>query len=488
MAPALERALNRHAHLGQRVASGLRPLGWRTDVLFILGLSMALANLGASSGDVQQQLIATLYGLLAGAAALCWALRDPRLRELPIGWLFGFGFVLRLISCAASPLLEDDHWRYLWDGFRTFTTGSPYGLPPSAFFGVDALDPAMAVVLNGVNHPDVPTIYGPVLQALFAAAHAIEPGALWPIKGVLLLADMAVLLVLARMGVPCHWLLAYAVHPLVLREAMVSAHPDAMVGLFLLLAAQAWRANRAIRSGLWLGVAIASKVSALVAVPFLLMPAAAWAGSRAAPATRAAWARWAMRVALACGGLVAACYGYFLLQGGSDAPALAVFSQTWRFNPLGYRLLEDALPGDWVRPTAGVLVALALAVLLHRGWSRTLWRFGLPPLDCAVLALLLLSPVVNPWYWLWALPLAIACGRVALVAAAAVSAVAYLQIGVLQAAGWAEVTDLGGHAFAVPWPVAWVQVAVPAAVAWAVWRAHRDAPHIAHRVTHEPLP
>lgn len=31
-----------------------------------------------------------------------------------------------------------------------------------------------------------------------------------------------------------------------------------------------------------------------------------------------------------------------------------------------------------------------------------------PPLHAAFVALLLLSPVVNPWYWLWASALAVA--------------------------------------------------------------------------------
>ena len=58
------------------------------------------------------------------------------------------------------------------------------------------------------------------------------------------------------------WLLAYALHPMILKEAMVSAHPDGLVAVWLLLALLAWRRERLFFTGLLLGLAVATKVAA----------------------------------------------------------------------------------------------------------------------------------------------------------------------------------------------------------------------------------
>ena len=82
---------------------------------------------------------------------------------------------------------------------------------------------------------------------------------------------------------------------------------------------------------------------------------------------------------------------------------------------------------------------------------------ALPPLDAALVLLLLLSPVVNPWYWLWALALSVRLGRSWVAAGGVVAALSYLNSTVLfeaQMGGGPE----AAAPFVVPWPLALVQV------------------------------
>ncbi|NJR72183.1 MAG: hypothetical protein HC782_03770 [Gammaproteobacteria bacterium] len=90
-----------------------------------------------------------------------WAI--PTMRTL-IGW----ALLARVIGMLTPAFFEDDYYRYLWDGYRTFIDGNPYLAAPSAWFGATNLPSKIDAVLSQVNYPDVPTIYGPALQHLFA--------------------------------------------------------------------------------------------------------------------------------------------------------------------------------------------------------------------------------------------------------------------------------------------------------------------------------
>ena len=412
--------------------------------LSALGVGNALLLLWGSTqdGSSARQLIATLGGAALGSAALLWLAFDSRFERVPLRWVFALALLLRAFAAFASPLLEDDHHRYLWDGWRSATTLDPYRLPPSAWFGEAALPQRWQAVLNEINHPDIPTIYGPVLQALFALGHAIAPAQLWPLKGLLVLADLALLHLLARHGAGARWLLAYALHPLVLKEAVASAHPDALVALFLLLTLIAWQRGQAVIVGVLLGLAVATKVAALVVLPLLL-----WAPARNKR-------RWALSVGAAGVATVALLYLPFVSGGHSDAAALSVFSTTWRFNPLLYRVVEAVLPVAAARIAAALLIIAGIGVIAWR-WRRQAQREpdAPPPIDTALVLLLLLSPVVNPWYWLWVLALSVHMRRTSVVAIAAVSALSYVNSSVVPSLA-------GSQPFLVPWHLACLQLLV----------------------------
>ena len=474
-------------------ALGLSALGLSALGLSALGLASALLLVWGSSpagaASVARQLVGVLASACLGAAAVLWVALDVRFARLPLHWVLGLALLLRVIAIQASPLLEDDHFRYLWDGLRTATSLDPYRLPPSAYFADAALPPMWQDVLSGINNPDLPTLYGPVLQGVFALAHGLAPASVFTLQSLLLVADMAVLGLLAHQGVGARPLLVYAVHPLVLKEALASAHPDGLVALLLLLAALAWQRRSAATVGGLLALAVCTKVAALVAVPLLLLappralpatsPLALRFAARLAARRRAAAPmgtpmrealHWALRTCACFCAVCVALYAPLVWGGGSDAVGLAAFGTQWRFNPLLFRLADLALPAGAARPAAAVLIVAGIAVLAwrwHRSVRRAPCRLALPPLDGALAVLVLLSPVVNPWYWLWALPLSLRRGQGWLAVGMLAAPLAYLNTSVLAEA---SVTLLGvpDAPYAVLWPATVMQL-LALELAWR-WR------------------
>ncbi len=426
-----------------------------------------------ATGSIERQLIAVLAGTSLGGAAVLWIALDQRFARLPMRWVLGLALLLRLIAIQASPLLEDDHFRYLWDGLRTATALDPYRLPPSAYFGDPALSPAWQDVLSGINNPDLPTLYGPLLQWLFAAAHLLMPANVFGIQVLLLVVDMAVLSLLAHQGVGTRGVLMYAVHPLVLKEAMASAHPDGLVALLLLLALTAWQGRRAVVMGVLLGLAVCAKVAALVVLPLLLLSPPRQAASSPAPQA-AAFEDWPLRAMAGFCLAVVALYLPFAWVGGSEASGLATFGSQWRYNPLLYRLIEWAVPASAARLAAALLIITGIALLAWR-WRVAARRPGsrtLPPLDDALVLLVLLSPVVNPWYWLWALALSLRLGQGWLAVAAATAPLAYLNSTVL-----AETTLTFFRLPEGPFAVVWPAVAAQLLALGLAWKYRRRLQH-----------
>jgi len=439
-------------------------VSWRDLAIALLGVVDGVLLAWGSDGGAAQQLFAVMSAGAIGCMTLLWLAFDDHFERTPLWWILGVALCVRLIAVQASPLLEDDHFRYLWDGLRTATSFDPYRLAPVAYFSDTTLPPQWQAVLSGINNPDIPTIYGPVLQLLFGFAFLIAPGKIGAIQFILLVVDLVVLGVLVHKRVNSRWLLVYAIHPLILKEAMATAHPDGLLALLLLLALIAWQRRRAMWVGTLLGCAIATKIAALVVVPlYLVSPTASYG-------YRNGFARWLIVVATSACLSSLALYLPFVLAGGSDSAALAIFSEQWRFNPLLYRFVEDILPPHVARMFAAVLilgVVGATAWRSHRGvHAGTLAQ---PPVHRALTVLLLLSPVVNPWYWMWALALGVQAGRIYVVCISACAALSYLNSTVLCEAGFCANGELFSPLFApyaVGWSVTFAQLAV-LAIAWA---------------------
>ena len=147
-----------------------------------------------------------------------------REEPFPVGRLILWAVTFRIWGLAGGPFYEDDFYRYLWDGYRFATTGTPYGPAPETFFVDPSVPPAMQSLLSGINYPELPTIYAPVTQVIFLLGYWVNPGSVAVLQAILILLDLALVVLLLRLA-PARNVLLYAWCPLVIKEIAFTAHP-----------------------------------------------------------------------------------------------------------------------------------------------------------------------------------------------------------------------------------------------------------------------
>ncbi len=360
-----------------------------------------LSRQPAESALIQFLMLALL--MVAATLVVLWRTHSAGFK-LPFWWILVTAVLLRLMSVAGEPLFEDDYYRYLWDGYQTATTNDPYSHAPEKYFDKDVPE-VFESILSFINYPAIATVYGPVVQWVFALAYRIAPGEVWPLQLMSALADVVIIWMLSRLGAG-NALLLYAWSPLILKEYSLTAHPDVFsIALMFISIVAAYR-QRALLAGCALGLALGAKIFALLVVPFLV--------SRV----------WAFRYCLRLGGATLASLALITLWFGNFRiwvpEGLLAMADSWLFNSPLYYLLLPALSFSHIKAILLASFTLFVVVVFFRrlykarsaGSSNdaTLQQWIKSPAafrgDCLFASFLLCLPVINPWYVTWLLPFA----------------------------------------------------------------------------------
>jgi hypothetical protein len=356
------------------------------------------------------QLAAGVVFLFAVTRMVSGGLSEPN--RLPL--ILGIGIALRVITLPSAPVLENDFYRYLWDGALTAHGINPYLYSPAQALSPEGLVPPLVsqladqsgVVVFRVNHPDLRTIYPPVAQAAFAAAYMIQPWSLLAWKFVLALFDAATLVLLLAalrsIGAAPAFAAIYWWNPLVVREIYSTVHMDILAVPWALAAVLLWTRKRHIPAVLSLIVAVGTKVWPMVLLPVMVLP------------LREALRRNLLALAALGIGCLFMLAPQFLTHLNESAGILA-YSTKWEMNDALYTLFLHAVEWfgslrDWSAGQVQVATRIAVACLLAAsiGWScrmraqddSEVWGRAL----FAVAALFLVSPTEFPWYYLWVIP------------------------------------------------------------------------------------
>ncbi len=369
--------------------------------------------------------------LFVGLYAMAWifamlALRN--LRELPhqrldVWLILAFALLFRVTLLFSRPIQEDDFYRYLWDGKVVASGLNPYHVAPLAVLNstralrslsesfvqsedseelrrltsIPTRDDNFALILSRVNHPEVATIYPPLAQAVFALTALVAPGSLLALRLVLLGFDLTicglVVAVLQHLGLNTLLVLVYAWSPLVIKETINSAHYDVAPTFFLVLAFLLCLKKRALLAHASLALAILGKI-----YPLLLIPIFLWRTVVSQGRGRAFLGLVVIAVVVALG------YAPFLDAGPMLWQGTATFAERWQTNSGLFPLLGWIVGARWMVSTLAALLlgGTVLALLMRydlRKDRALLWVSFL-----ALGTLFLLSPVGNPWYFLWLMP------------------------------------------------------------------------------------
>ncbi len=328
---------------------------------------------------------------------------------------------MRIPILLTAPTLSDDVYRFVWDG-RVQSAGiNPYLYSPS--------DPALADLRDEqharINHPAVRTIYPLLSETVFRFANRISEtplGQKIAFATIDLGAIAALLWLLALMGKPAAWAALYAWSPVSVVEFAGSGHNDSLMILFLVLALIAFERKKEGLTALSLAAATMSKWIPVIVVPWLIVQR-----------------RWR---ALALYSAACAVMMIPFVTGVMNRIPSVPSASDWIFNASVYSGVATVVTDATLRK---ILIAPVL-ILFSVWWARrqaNLSRY----LYGVTLVLLLLGPVVHPWYLSWILPYASVIGSVTCFVwawAASLSYVVqirYAEGGVWHLPGWVPVVE-----------------------------------------------
>ena len=357
-------------------------------VFFVGGWVFWGSTLPASdgSGPLTPWVVAALLLSLPMCVAAVFLPRIPKRQAL--GIIFTGAVLVRAVLLLPDSVLSDDVWRYLWDGEVQRQGQSPYGVAPSdPALDAVAKTPHWQEVRSRINHENLPTVYPPIAQLSFRWFAYHELG--W--RSFMVLVDLLIGILLARYliqtGRDPSRVVYWTWHPLAIIECTNGAHVTilAVLGLavsLLLLEKRHLKSSAAFLAG---------------AGSTMLIPLGA---------TFIFWKHAGFKIVVLLGAFFV---GSLLLYPGLFSPGaffgLQNYAGSWYsgglfLEPVGQLLGFDATMST--DPATEILRVLSVAI-----WVLVAWKVrDLEPWKATrilMLAFVLLTPTLHPWYALWLL-------------------------------------------------------------------------------------
>ncbi len=432
---------------------GARRLEWTLLGVVLIAIHCLLVPLSQEFGYVSPLLsypVMTFVALevLAGALYLSLLWLIPRSAAAPrlLVLILGAGLAMRAVTMASTPILEDDFYRYMWDGAVVAAGEDPYRYPPAAVLGATPDAEASLVALSElavtsspvaerINHPHLTTIYPPFAQYVFAIGAKIEPFDLTTWRWILLLFEAVtavllflILLLLRRSPL---WLAIYWWNPLVIKELTNSAHMDALLLPCLAAMVLLMLLGKRGLAGIALAVAAGIKLWPVLLLPTVLRPLAGEPR------------RLAGALALFLAVFSGTAWWAFGQLGGETG--LTAFSTGWNMNDAFFLALDwvvasalSLFGAEWVNSGGVTRVLLAAAVLLLGFWLNRRNAADADELCTRFMVVtamvFLLSPAQFPWYYTWLVPFLVVVPSPALLLLTALLPLYYLRF-------WLDVRD-----------------------------------------------
>ncbi len=331
-----------------------------------------------------------------------------------VRWMIIVGLVLRVMLLWSTPALEDDVYRYLWDGGVVISGHNPYAIAPSAAAEagtapdvIKQLAEQAGLIHTRINHPNLRTIYPPVAEVAFALAHLAEPWSLISWRLICLGAEIAtltlLLALLSTLDRSALWATLYWWNPIVIKELINSAHMEAILMPLLLAALLLAVRKRPVAATTMLSLAVGAKLWPIILAPLVLRPLLDHP------------ARLIAALAIMGGACLLWAAAPFMAGFGDDSGFVA-YATAWQTNSALtptlqhlFRLLltpfgaSPEFAGRAVRVCTGLVVAgvaVYFAAKPVAGPADLISRATL-----IIATLYLLSPAQFPWYLIWLQPL-----------------------------------------------------------------------------------
>jgi len=328
-------------------------------------------------------------------------------------YIFIIGLLIRVVTLFSVPVLEDDYFRYLWDGAVTANGINPYKYSPQEILTggvedskIDELANRSGPIIKNINHPYLSTIYPPVSQLFFAVSYKFAPFDVYFWRVFLLLFDLItfflLVVILRDLRLSSLNVLIYWWNPLLVNVIFNSGHFEVIIFPFLLGSLILAYRGKALSSVTALAVGVGVKLW-----PVLLLPVVLKLNYKKISDL--------FKPVLVFSILILAVFTPLILVKLSSSSGFVAYSQSWENNSSMFRLillsLQQILSAENIHPGHAQKYARIFILLILAIWVfiQTV-RYDSTALDLfrksmyIVAALFLISPTQFPWYYTWLLP------------------------------------------------------------------------------------
>ncbi len=351
------------------------------------------------------------YSVVFYIAAVVLVLTSPVDRfTFPI--ILAVAILTRLIAIYPDPFLSSDVYRYVWDGIVQHAHINPYRYVPG--------DPALSFlrapnqdVFDNINRRDYArTIYPPAAQAIFYLITAISPTVVF-MKTAMVLFEAVTMTglvkLLKHLGLRREQSLLYAWCPVLIWEIAGSGHLDSVAMAFITLALLFRYRRKAVLTGLFLGLAVLTKL-----YPIVLLPALMMRSKPLKPGARFSLRGWDWKMPSTAFSLIVLGYAAYSSVGMLVFGFLGGYVEEEGLKTgARYFLLElvQRVPGFGKLPTAAFYLCVVLVFAALTAWTLKLAAeegsdrslFLRPALGFAAALMFLFSPHYA-WYVIWLVP------------------------------------------------------------------------------------
>jgi alpha-1,6-mannosyltransferase len=416
--------------------------------LILCGLHILLTvtsfRFEAASETIDKPIYFMTFTLLAAGfiyLLTVWIIGKQKICKYMFLYIFVIGLAIRLVTFPSEPILEDDYFRYLWDGAVSAEGYNPYLYAPdefttSWFEGVESpkelydLADSSGGVVEEINHPWLKTIYPPVAQIIFAAAYHIKPWSINALRFVFLLFDLTLLLIimlsLKKLSLPRSLALIYWWNPLVIKEVYNAVHMDVIIMPFVLGAVLLSMRKKYIMAAIMLALGMGIKLWPVILLPLVLLPVLK------KPKI--------LIPAIIMVGILSLAMLYPIYIGGlGDDSGFTAYGKKWEMNDAAYMVFfwgsEQVLnifeknSFNNAHLMARIIVMIILLFVIFRQMRKPDSPYNDLFDKCVIIAavLFMLSPTQFPWYYLWVIPFMAVKPRLSLVLLSVLLPIYYLR-------------------------------------------------------------
>jgi alpha-1,6-mannosyltransferase len=314
--------------------------------------------------------------------------------------------LFRVLLLGGNPTLSDDFYRFIWDAKLLNAQHNPFYYLPSEILHTGVYENANLnlQLYQKLNSPNYYTCYPPMHQWIYGFAYTCSTlfwgTAIFWMKMMVILAEIltffVVLKILKHLQIAVQKSALYFLNPLVILEFTGNLHGEVFMLLFIALAFLALIHHKNLLSGLFLGLAISTKLLPLILLPLLLFSLQ--------------WSKSFKIVATACIVFILSLVPFFAVENISFIlQSISLFVDNFEFNASVYNLFKAITYQIYGYNTIGVLGWLlklcTLLLILYISWKgkkpeaeeinmRTFSKNAL--IIWAIY--LFLSTIVHPWY------------------------------------------------------------------------------------------